>query len=1025
MMKFFNLYNNRFALTGLLLMIVFSLFAQKINITGTVSDASGTLPGVNITVKGVAVGTMTDLTGKFSIQAPKDGELLVTYIGYEPQTIKINGKKTFQIILIESAKNLDEVVVVGYGTMKKRDVLGSIRSVDAKEISKSQPVNLAMALQGKVTGLDIVGSSEPGEESSYLIRGTSTLGENGSTPLFIVDGMETSNVNSINPRDIQSVEVLKDAASTAIYGSKSANGVIIITTKEGNSSKPKVSINYSLKESQIAKMLPQMNRTEGKRYEMIRNTSLKFSATINPDSLNPDYMSDNFYQELLYRKAYTHQIDASVSGAEKRLKYFLSAGYAKEDGIQINTYNNRLTTRINVDYVANDKLTLGNRFSLTVSDRRQATVSSRSSMLSRPADFNIIEPDGSYTPPLTGKPNPVAASILGPTNSKNYDLNLYEFLEYKFLPSLNFKTSITESMYQSNSSTFSPAILDRALISYSANSNSTRNSWTLDNVLTYSKNFNKVHSVTAMGGFSLQEATTDMTKLSVKGVIDGITTSNAYSAVNIGGTNTTWTGNRLASFYGRVSYNYLSRYLFNSTIRYDGSSRFGADKRWGVFPSAALGWRISDESFMGWTKPALKDAKFRLSYGVTGNQNTGDFAPLDIYATSNYADYLGLSPSRLYNPDLGWEETHQLNGGLDLLFFDGRLGLVLDYYKKQTIGVLYQVKIPQTNGISTSYLNVGSVDNNGFEFEINSTNIKTKDFVWTTSLNISFNKNIISSIPQGGQQFINNVYILDKGYPVGTLYGWKRVQIFSYDQSNAFDANWHQLTPVFDAGSKFIGYQLNGADYTGPIQQLHYSSANGPVFKGGDVMWDDVNHDGVIDANDRQVLGCGQPILMGGFNTEFRYKNFTLSAFFSFVWGGQIFNEYEYQRSNNLYSPAIRENPVTFAKSWMAPGDVAMFPSPANAAALQNTREPSNLWIEDGSYIRLKNLRIGYDIPKSFTKKLGIESMTLSAILQNFFTWSNYSGFDPEVPRSGFAVGYDNNTYPKSKDMLIGLNINF
>ena len=283
----------------------------------------------------------------------------------------------------------------------------------------------------------------------------------------------------------------------------------------------------------------------------------------------------------------------------------------------------------------------------------------------------------------------------------------------------------------------------------------------------------------------------------------------------------------------------------------------------------------------------------------------------------------------------------------------------------------------------------------------------------------------MSSLPVCGRQYPNNVYILDKGYAVGTMYGWKRKQIFAYDQSNAFDANWNRLTPIFDAGSKFTGYQLNGTAYTGPIQQLHYSTANGPVFKGGDVMWDDVNHDGVIDANDREVLGYGQPDFMGGFNTEFKYKNFTLSAFFSFVWGNKIFNQYEYGRSNNLYSPDIKENPVTLANSWMAPGDVALFPSPANAATLQNTRQASDLWIEDGSYIRLKNLRFGYDFPKSVIKKLGIESMNISAILQNFFTWSNYSGFDPEIRSYGFSIGYDNNSYPQSKDILIGLNLNF
>ena len=762
-MKYLIYYHRKIILLLSVLFLGSSLYAQKSMVTGVVTDSKGSLPGVTIIEKGTKTVSLTDSEGKFTINCSKNGSLAISYLGYETQTVAIEGKTKIEIVLKEKSQNLDEVVVVGYGTVKKRDITGSISSLSAKELEQNQPVNLASALQGKVSGLEIMSSSEPGTSSTFKIRGTSTLTEGGSDPLFIVDGMETNNIDNINPRDMASVEILKDAASAAIYGSKSANGVIIITTKEGNSLKPKVSISYSLKQSQIAHTLAQMNRLEGVRYETLRKYLAGDYSIQNRDSLNPAFTADNFYQELLFRKAYSQQVDASISGAEKKLKYYISAGFLDEQGIQINTYNKRLTSRINVDYLATPKLSIGNRASVTLTNIRTANLNTRVQLLSRPANYSVYEPDGSFSPVISGRSNPLAANLLGPTDTKNYNINLNEYLEYKILPELRFKTTISGSFYQSNINSFSPSILSSALRAFSSNSNSSQLNWTYDDVLTYSKNFNKVHEVLVLGGFSLQESAMDMTKLSVTdNISDDIPISNYYGGVDVINTKSTWTGNRMASFFGRASYNYKSRYLFNSNIRYDGSSRFGENHRWGLFPSASVGWRFSDESFFNWAKPALTDAKLRLSYGVTGNQNAGNFASRDIYTTSVYATYVGMYPTQLSNPDLGWEQTEQFNAGLDLNLLEGRVNLTLDYYQKQTKDVLYQVKLPQTNYPSTLFKNVGNVDNKGFEININTTNIRTKDFEWSTSLNLSFNRNIISSIPDGGRKYINNVYIIDK-----------------------------------------------------------------------------------------------------------------------------------------------------------------------------------------------------------------------------------------------------------------------
>jgi TonB-linked SusC/RagA family outer membrane protein len=1024
----FNILNSlKLFLFVIFLSVGSSVSAQSIKVTGIVSDNDGPIIGANVITKGAKTGVITDENGRFTINVPSNGVLVISYIGYEAQTVNINGKTTIKVLMRESLQNLDEVVVVGYGTQTKRDITGSIVSVNAKEIEKSSPINLASALQGKVSGLDIMSSSEPGSGSTYRIRGTSTLSDGGSTPLFIVDGMEAPNIDNLNPRDIASVEVLKDAASTAIYGSKSANGVIIITTKEGNSSKPKVSISYSIKQSQLSKAVPQMSRIEGIRFETLRNyNGGNYTAIANRDSLNPEFIADNNYQALLFKKAYTQQTDVSISGAEKKLKYFISAGYLDEEGIQINTYNRRMSSRVNIDYAGTSKLTIGNRFAFTLSDQRMAdSYSSRSNILSRPANYNVIEPDGTYTPVISSRINPFSSAMLIVNNNKIYEISLNDFVEYKFLPELKFRASISGNLNQRNYVYFAPAVVSTVNQASSRNSNRTTLNWTQDDVLTYSKIFNKNHAVTILGGFSYMEAGYDYTQLfASNNISDGIQTSNAYGAVNASQTFSVWSGNRLASFFGRGSYSYKGRYLFNSNIRYDGSSRFGSNKRWGLFPSASAGWRFSDEKFFKWAKPALKDAKFRLSYGVTGNQNAGDFASLGVYSTSFYADYLGMSPAQIKNPELGWEQTQQLNAGLDLTFLDGRINFVVDYYKKQTSDVLYLSKIPQTNGFKTTYMNIGKVDNNGLELSFKSTNIRTKDFEWTTSLNLFFNKNMIASIPDGGAQYVNGVYILDKGYAVSTIYGWKRKAVFQYNESNAFTPDWQQLTPLFDGKDRFTGYQLNGQTYTGTINQMHYGTASGNIFKGGDVMWDDVNKDGVIDNKDRQVLGCGQPDVMGGFNTEFSYKNFTVSAFFSFALGGTNFNQNEYLRSNNTASAITRANPVTIANTWMAPGDVAFYPI-ANTSSVENYRQASSLWIEDASYIRLKNLRFNYKIPTQKTKFLGIESANVYLLAQDFFTWSNYSGFDAEIPSSGFSVGYDNYAYPKAKSILLGVSLNF
>ncbi len=1002
-------------------------FSQNVRVSGTVSDDKESLIGAFVNVLPDKKGTMTDDKGNYSLLVPLNSKLQFSYTGYETVEVVVKKEGVINVRLQEISKQLTEVVVVGYGTMMKRDVTGAITSIKGDDLIRNEPINLANALQGKVSGLEILTSSEPGSASTYRIRGASTLNEVGSNPLFIVDGMEVDRIDDINPRDIASVEVLKDAASAAIYGSRSANGVVLITTKEGAGNRPKISLSYSLKQTQISRELPQMNRQETIDYNLLVSYYKNAEApTLTKDTLNPSYIWDHNYQDIMFRKALSNQVDLSVSGAEKKLKYFISAGFLDDQGIQINTFNKRITSRINADYEATNKFKIGNRLSFSLRSDRVAPWGTRDRLLNRPASMAMILPDGTYAPYISSRSNPLAHAMLTVNDNKTYDINFFEFLDYKIAKNLTFRSSIAGTLYQNNHRLFRPSILSLTLRPTSSNTHSTAFRWTHEDVLTY-KLWKKGHSLTSMLGFSYQDRRSEYLRLDVAdNISEAIETSSSFQTVNMQNTRHSWTNSRTASFFGRVSYSYKGKYLFNSNLRYDGSSRFGQDKRWGLFPSASVGWRFSDEAFMKWSKPLLNDAKLRYSFGKTGNQTAGDFAALSGYSNISYADYVGIYPTRLENNILGWEDTQQHNLGLDFSILKNRIDINLDLYRKSTNNILFNMKLPGTTGFDNSYSNIGGIDNKGYEVSITSKNIRTKDFEWTTALNFAVNRNKLVSIPEEAENIYYNVFMVKSGYKLGTMYGYKALQIFSYDQSNAFTPEWQQLKPVFDQKDRFVKYTLNGEDYTGEVKQMRHASKTGDIFKGGDVMWDDVNKDGVINAEDRQEIGNGQASFVGGLSSDFRYKAFTLSAFFSFSFGGDVYNEYERFRSEHKFSGLTSANPVNVANSWKAPGDIAKYPEPSNArATVDNTRKESSLWIEDGSYIRLRNLKLAYQIPDNLTKRLKVESASLNVMLQNYFTWSNYTGFDPELTSSGFAIGYDNHSYPRSKFIFFGLNVNF
>ncbi|MBQ9339991.1 MAG: TonB-dependent receptor [Paludibacteraceae bacterium] len=1023
------------ALPYIIILLSLQCAAQSVTISGVVEDMGGAGPVIGATVleKGTSNGTITDFDGKFTLTVRQNAQVEISYMGYVTKTLTAKSGKPQKIMLEEDSKQLDEVVVVGYGTMKKRDVTGSITSLAEKTLLENKPINVASALQGKVSGLEIVTASEPGSESNYRIRGASTLSAEGSTPLFIVDGTEVDNIDNINPADIASVEVLKDAASAAIYGSKSANGVIIITTKQGTSSTPVVTAGYSLKIANLARTLPQMNRRQCIDFDILRSYlagSSGFSVYVN-DSLNPSFGDDNFYQDILFRTGLTHQADVSLAGKTDRINYFTSISFMNDDGIALNTWNRRGTARINIDYRPHERVTIGSRISLTIGANRRTPGGARQRILERPANMALIFPDGTYAPVIASRNNPLAWSYICTNNNKYYEANINEFIEWRIIDGLSFKTSIAATFHQNNYRYFEPAILNKNQITASANRNTTSLRWTHDDVLTFTRTFADEHNVGIMAGFSIQGYKSEYINLAVNhNISEAIETSYAFNEVNLNSTYHYQTENRMSSFFARVGYSYKGRYLFNANVRADGSSRFGAKRKWGVFPSGSVGWRLSDEQWMQWAQPVLSDCKIRYSFGMTGNQTAGDYAAMSKYSTIAYADYVGIYPTQLENDQLGWETTMQHNLGVDLSLFNSRLSVIMDLYKKDTRDVLFSMKLPGTTGFSSSYTNIGNISNKGLEFTISGHMIKTRDFDWTASVNFAFNRNKLYNIPEENKSIQNSLYIIDNDYTLGTMYGYHALQIFQYDQSNAFFVDeggaWHQLTPVFDDKDRFVEYQLDGVKYDGEVRQLRYGTDKGEIFRGGDVMWDDINHDGVINDEDRQVIGCGQPDFTGGFTTEFRWKGLRVSAFFNFSAGGNVINVYEANRNAHIYGTLTQASPVYLAQSWLAPGDVAKYPIPTNARAIvQNTRLNSDLWIQDGSYIRLKNIKVSYTLPKNWLRTLHMQDWTFSVMLQDFFTWTNYDGFDPEIPSSGFAIGYDNNSYPRAKSVLCSMNVTF
>jgi len=1011
----------------LLLVSSFNVSAQ-IKISGVVKDSRGeSLPGVSVKIKGSQNGgTQTDANGNYSINVSNANEVLIfSYLGFLTQEKSIEGKNEVSIILHENINDLDEVIVVGYGVQKKRDVTGAISSVSSQDIEKRQPIDVFDALQGQAAGVQIAQESgRPGAGNSIRIRGTATL-EGGADPLYIVDGAQGVNIDGINPSDIESIEILKDAASAAIYGARSANGVVIITTKKGVEGKPRIAVNYLQSFSNLAHKIPQANADQRRLYMVKRSGA----ESITIDSLNPSFNADNDMQDLLTRTGIRNQLDISASGGSKNLSFYGSFGYLRDEGIILNSYANIARARFNIDYRPTKKFTYVSRIQFSYQDENRIDEGNTlNQAIQRPPAFRVYLPDGTLAGTLGGRRNPVAYALLRKNEFDIYDANIYNAFSYDILKDLKFTTDANIRAGYTHNLVFNPKLIGDGVTNSGSDATDFRTYWQVQSYLNYNKTIATDHSFTGVLGVAADKDFRRGADLSGSNYVsETVLTLNSAQLLNQASTSTDETQNTSASAFGRLGYSYKGKYLFNSNFRLDGASRFGKDNRWGFFPSASVGWRLSQENFMEWTKPVLEDAKLRISYGETGNDRIDNYASVQryVFGTTYYNNVSGVvQNSQFGNNRLSWESTSQLDFGIDLSFLKGRISFVADYYNKITNDLLYKAPLSYETGYNTVQVNIGSIQNKGFEFMINAIPISKEDFNWNVSYNMAFNNNTIRELYEGIPILPGNGrWKIDEGGKLGNFFGWKALGVYQYDVSNAYTESWERLEPVGVSadGKTAQGYTLNGQPYTGNINQL---TTQGNISKGGDVIWENTTKDGVIDDNDKVILGNAQPKFIAGLANSFSYKNLSLSFNFYVSWGNQLYSKAR-QGLNNFGTTNVTPEVDAIIGAWDKPGDITNWPIAKNNS-MGNVREVNSNYIEDASFIRLRNMKLSYNLPKDISSRFKMENLGVYVYGTNLLTWTNYKWYDPEISLgNALEMGQDNGRYPREREFGLGLNINF
>jgi TonB-linked SusC/RagA family outer membrane protein len=1038
-------------------------FLEKL-ISGTVTDeGKNPIAGVSITIKGTAIGTTTDVNGKFSLTVP-DGNLgdslLFTSVGYEEKAVAIGGQDVFNITMDPVISNLNQVVVVGYGTQRRAAVTAAISSVPMKEIKDMPVSNVATALQGKIPGVVVQqNNGAPGSTPAIKVRGLGSISA-GNSPLIVVDGnIVSANVFSLlNSSEIQSIDVLKDASSTAIYGSRGSNGVIIVTTRRGKTGRTNINLDVYGGFQEVTKTIDLLNSTQMAELskEAANNAYLDNVPGANisdPNSvrsvlryryprgevfpwLNFDdpqkiaELPDYDLQDMIFQRAPISNYQLSVSGGTDKAQFYIGGGYLKQEGIIKESQFERYTVRAGVDVNVSKKLKVGLNINPSYRVQKEANANGHwadngiiNAALAAVPMAPLYAADGTYSSETAiaapynwpGITNPIANITEFKSDLQTTNLLGNAYLEFEIIDNLVFRSSgnVNLNSNRRNAYRTSAIVLNQLLppnlpIAHAFSDQGL--SWLFNNTLSYKHTFNDDHDIDALIGIESYKSNYQSSRA------DGSTFANdIVQTLNAAGLPTAVTSfktqNATSSYFARVGYSYKNKYLANFSIRRDGSSVFGPENRWGTFPAGSIGWRITEEDFMK-NQDFLSEAKIRVSYGLSGNNAfNNDYPYVASVSSDNYSFnnnlVTGLAPSSLGNAKLGWEKSNQLDIGVDIGLFKDRIYLIADYYIRNTKDLLLSVNVPTLTGFSTAFKNIGEMENKGWEFALNTRNL-IGEFTWNTGINLSFNRNKVLALGPTGDAIksgsgVGETNITLIGEPIGSFYGYKQLGIFK----DAADLNSYPHTPT---------------------------------SRPGDVKYEDVNGDKVINADDRTVIGNNQPEFIYGMTNTFSFKNFDLNIAIQGVQGAKILNLGRRFFENVEGSQNQLSHVLNRWKSPTDPGD-GVIPR-ANGSTTGMNNAVSSRWVEDASYLRINNITLGYQLPKQIVQRLKLQQARVYFSAQNVYTWTDYLNYNPEasnyeastpvanngggtVAGSSLTGGVDYGAYPLARTFTLGINLGF
>ena len=1057
-----------------LMFLSISMMAQKVPVSGTVSDQTGPVIGASVIEKGTTNGTMTDNDGHFTLTVSKGAVIEISSIGYKTQEITVGAQTNFTVTLSEDNEFLDEVVVVGYGSMKKSDLAGASVSMKESDLKGSIISSLDQSLQGRAAGVTAVTTSgAPGSSSSIRVRGQATINANAE-PLYVIDGVivqgggntgadfglgdalgngkvsTISPLSTINPADIVSMEILKDASATAIYGAQGANGVVLITTKHGKSGEAKFSYDGMVAMSRQAVRLNMMNLREYAQYynEMIEEGDI---YETNPYYATPSLLGKGTnWQDEIFRTAWQHQHQLSAQGGSDKVQYYVSGSYMDQQGTIIGSNFNRFSVRTNLDAQLKKWLKLGVNATYAITNDNLKLADSNQGLiyysLTTIPDIPVYDVNGNYSSTIREgytSPNPVALAMMDEILLKRKKLSGNIYAELTPIKHITWRTELGFDMGESDANRYKPMIdlggwvRSQNSISYQKNSNYF---WQLKNYLTYANQWGK-HSITAMVGQECWESRWNY----LSGSNTDLPSDEVHNVALATGTPSISSGfgsSSMASFFTRETYNYGDRYLGTYTYRYDGSSNFGPKNRWAGFHSVALAWRFSNEKFFEPVKKVIDNGKLRLGWGQTGNSSIGSYAWGAAITRMPSALGMGFRPSNIPNTSIRWESQEQYNVGLDLGFFNGRLNLTVDAYYKRSDDMLMSMQLPSymgTQGNGSSKLNApkgnyGSIENKGLEITLDAHPVQLKNFSWDSNFQISFNKNKLLSLSDTEN---------------ATLVGY---------------GQWGDVVCVSEIGKplyNFYGYKVEGVykdldDIQNSAKPAKYPSdgvfSRGNTVWVGDIKYKDVDENGIIDERDRTDIGSPLPKFTFGWTNTFRYKNLDLSIFLNGSYGNKVmnYNSLTLTHMNSTWTNQLQDvvskrarlepiDPtIVYAdgSKWFDHIDNVRVKNPGTKIPHTSINDPndndriSDRYVEDGSFLRIKNITLGYTFPKALLNKAKIENLRVYVNIQNLYTFTKYTGYDPEVgastqDSSGLTYGLDNGRYPSPAMYSFGLNITF